>query len=68
MRIVARTIRNEEHIRYPCVVFLSLAVTINSINKQINNAFLPDFISLTHCISLYLFYLITSAEHSFTSL
>jgi hypothetical protein len=44
MWIVARTVRNEEHIRYPCVVFLSLTVTIGSINKQINNAFLPDFI------------------------
>jgi hypothetical protein len=55
MPIVARTVRNEEHMHYPCVVFLSLTVTIVSVDKQINNAFLPDFISLEPCISLYLF-------------
>ena len=35
--VVTRTVRDEEHIRYPCVVFLSLTVTIGGVNKSINN-------------------------------
>jgi hypothetical protein len=58
MRIVTGTITNEEHIRYPCVVYLRLTVTISGVNKQIDNTLLSAFISLTDFISLRLVFLI----------
>ena len=55
MRGAAGTVGNDEHIHYPWVVYLSLTVTIGSVNKQIDNALLPAFISLVYFISLCLF-------------
>ena len=54
MGIVTGTVTNEEHIRYPCVVYLSLTVTIGGVNKQTDNALLSDFISSSPFISLCL--------------
>ena len=33
MEIVTRTVRDEEHMRYSCVAYLSLTVTIGGVNK-----------------------------------
>jgi hypothetical protein len=49
--VVTWTITNEEHIRYPCVVFLNLTVTIGGVNKQIDKALLPAFVSRERLVS-----------------
>jgi hypothetical protein len=64
MRVSARAITDKKHIRYPCVVYLSLTITIGGVNKQIDNSLLVDFISSSPFISLCLIFSIT---HQFTS-